>query len=196
MRNCGVCQHPEKPTIEELGLRREPCAKIAQHINEKMEKVGGEKVSQWQVWRHLQHLGERGALVVEPLPNGDLLARIERLITRLEGVATSASKAKQWGAAATALREVGRCLELLAKIAGLLQPANPSTRVAVAVSVNTVQSTSTMNEFELEQRIALEVSEATNHFDAATLDRLRRLAEGTVPKELSAYATESDELLG
>lgn len=178
MRNCGVCADPRKSTVEDLALRRESCAKIS-------EKIGEPRLSQWAIWRHLQHL-ERGQ-EVEPLPNGDLLARIEHLIARLESVATSAAKAKQWGAAATSLREVGRCLELLAKIAGLLQPMNPSVRVAVAVGVTTTKPANTLNEFELEERIALDVAEATNDFDAATLDRLRRLAERSHVKELVAH---------
>jgi hypothetical protein len=49
-----------------------------------------------------------------------LLARVGVLIASLEGIATKAEDAKQWLAAAGALREVGRCLRLLGELSGEL----------------------------------------------------------------------------
>jgi hypothetical protein len=54
---------------------------------------------------------------------GTLLARVEALIARLEGLATKAEDGKQWLAASGALREVGRCLRLLGELRGELGTA-------------------------------------------------------------------------
>jgi len=80
--------------------------------------------------------------------------------------------------------ELRRCLELVGRLSGQYQPGSPQIRVGVAVSVSTGHSTSELNEFELEQRIAAEVFEATNGFDPATISRLQRIAESSTSPAL------------
>ncbi len=114
-------------------------------------------------------------------PNLTLMDRIEDVIHRVDGIAVAAQGTKNWAAATGALRSGLRCCAgLLAKMGGLIQAGGRPINVAVGVHVDARgQQTSTLSEPELEQRIALEVSEATNGFDPATLDRLRQIAQNS-----------------
>lgn len=173
MRPCTVCAHQKRATIDDALLRNQSCAKIA-------DQVG---LSKWAIGRHSKHLDRGQAVVLENVDaNVPLVNRIESLIVRIEGVATAASLAKQWHAASMALREVRGCLELLARIHGLLQSGNSGARVAVAVSVNTAPSDArTLSSAALDEEIAIHVRDATNGFDPREIERLKELAETTRP---------------
>ena len=185
MRNCGVCTSEKRPLVDDALLRRISCQKIAHKTGFSMD----------QVWRHKQHM-ERPPVVVidQSSASMPLMDRVERIIGKLEGIAGAATNEKEWAAATSALSELRRCLELLGKLGGQLQPGSPQIRVGVAVNVNTSRSTSELNDFELQERVAQEVSEATSGFNPAVIARLQRLAEGSaMPKELSVYAAESED---
>jgi hypothetical protein len=160
MRRCKCCEHPERARIEDALLRREACAEIGARFG----------VSPWSVSRHSKHLG-RSIITSGTTP---LLDRLEALLDRLDSIATKATTGKDWRAACAALREVREGLELVAKLTGQYQAGHGSS-VAVAVNVTTSHPANGLTPHQLDTEIAVQVFEATNGFDADTIERMKRL---------------------
>jgi|SRR5579862_6725354 len=174
MRHCEVCRHEKRLLIEDARLRNISCQTIADSLRDDPVPLSLD-----QIWRHMKHMDRQPVVVLDTASASiPLVDRVENLVRKSEAIASAATGEKSWPAATGALREARCCLELLAKLTGQLTAGGTNVRVGVALSVTTPQATSTLSESELEQRIALEVFEATNGFDLATIDRLRRLAEG------------------
>jgi hypothetical protein len=174
MNRCKVCVHPERQKIEDLLLRKEPCATIGAQFG----------VSLWSVNRHSKHLG-RSVVVNGSQP---LLDRLEALLDRLESIASKAQSAKDWRAAVAGLREVREGLELLARLTGQMPSVGHGSSVAVAVNVTTGHQANELTPRELDVQIALEVYEATDHFNVETMERMRRLVarnDRTLPRSVS-----------
>lgn len=172
MRPCTVCKSPQRATIEDALLRKESSARIS-------ERVG---LSNWAILRHGKHL-ERG-IVVERMPvdaNVTLLERIEHVILRVDAIASAATFAKNWSAATLALRELRRCLELLAKVTGQLQLGGRPITVAVGLNISNREQprAGDMTDADLDRQLAMDVAEATHGFDPHEIERLRRLSQTT-----------------
>jgi hypothetical protein len=158
-----VCVHPQREKIEDALLRQEACEKIGIQFG----------VSQWSVGRHSKHLG-RSVITTGDRP---LLDRVSSLLDRLDSIAAKAQSAKAWSAVVAAMREIREALELLARLTGQMPSASQGVRVGVAVNVTTGHSAGDLSIRELDVEIAQSVAEATNNFDPATIERMRRLAQ-------------------
>jgi DNA-binding Lrp family transcriptional regulator len=176
MRPCTVCRHPERPAIENALLKRESSSRIA-------ERVG---LSNWSILRHRKHL-ERGVVVERVDPNLSLVERIELCSRRVDAIASAATMAKSWSAATQALRELRCCLELLARMSGVLKPAGINVAVGVGVNVNSHTQqlpAGKMTDLDLDYQLAMDVAEATHGFDEIEIARLRALAQQGVSRDL------------
>jgi hypothetical protein len=170
MRHCGVCRSEKRALIEDALLRKVACQKIA-------DETG---LSLSSIWRHSQHLDRQPAIVLsQSSASVPLVDRIENLVKKSEAIAAAATGAKSWQAATAALRECRACLEFLARLSGELQAGGTRVSVGVAVSVsNGHQATGGMSADQLELSIAEEVSQATDGFNPAEIQRLKALLAG------------------
>jgi hypothetical protein len=164
MPTCSICDHNERPAIETELLRRTACAKIAERYN----------VSWSAVWRHGQHL-ERSAILSDASIKTPVMTRLENLMVRLDSICAKATKSKEWNAAVLALREVRNCLELLAKMQGLISQGS-RIQLAVGVQINSgAQPAKSLSNADLDRQIAQDVYDATNGFDPEVIGRMQRL---------------------
>jgi hypothetical protein len=163
MRSCKVCVHEQRARIEDALLRKTALAKIG-------EQYG---ISLHIIWRHSKHIG-RSIITKGKTP---LIDRVEALMDRLESISAKAQSAKEWHACVSAMKEVRCSLELLAKLTGQMPAAGQGVTVGVAVNVSTSHSASNLNDRDLDVQIAVDVSEATNGFDQATIERMKRLVQ-------------------
>lgn len=163
MRACKACVHPKRNEIEDLLLRKTPHSKIG-------EQYG---ISLYSVFRHSKHLG-RSIVCAGDRP---LMDRLEALLNRLEQISEKAQSAKAWSATVSAMREVRETLELIARLTGEYPLASQGVRVGVSVNVATGHPANNLGDRDLELQLAMDVSEATNDFDPATIAKLQRLVQ-------------------
>lgn len=182
MRQCKVCAHPDRAAIEDALLRRTATVRIGEQFG----------VSQWSVVRHSKHLS-RSVICSGPTP---LLDRIEALTVRLESIVGHAESGKDWRCAVMAVREMRETLELVARLTGAMPSAGQGTRVAVAVNVTTGHPTSSLNDMDLDVQIAASVAEATDNFNAQTIERMKRLVARNRPALLMAGTQGNGDISG
>ena len=113
-RACTVCDHPNRDSIDEAIVSGESIRGIARRYN----------LSKDSVYRHsLNHVPQtirKAHVVQESARAGELLGRVERLISEAEGLleyGKTGEKAQAWAAG---IGELRRCLELLARVTGEL----------------------------------------------------------------------------
>jgi hypothetical protein len=167
MKPCKVCVHEKRAEIESAILRHEPHARIG-------ERTG---LSLYSVYRHSKHLG-RSIITKGKEP---LLDRVEALMSRLERIGQRAESGKDWRACIAVMRELRESLMFIGRLTGEILPTGQGVHVNVAMAVTTGRQTHDLSDGDLDTRIAMEVAQATDNFDPATIERLRRLAQKSMP---------------
>ncbi len=113
-RRCTICDHPQRPEIDEALVRGVTLWEIA----------GNYGISKSAVHRHAEaHIPEalRHALRASEVAHGDaLLGQVLELRDRALGVLTKAEGAEDHRTALAAIREARATVELLAKLVGEL----------------------------------------------------------------------------
>lgn len=126
---CQICCHPERAAIDRAIVENGSIRDIA----------GRFKVGRSSVDRHKKHIpkilakAKQAETVAE---SSTLLSRVEKLLARCESLFAKAEEAKEWGAAASAAREIRGSLELLAKLSGELKTGG----INVAITMNWIRS--------------------------------------------------------
>ena len=115
MKNCGICSHQERAAIDAALVDGTSLRAIA----------GQYGTTKSALDRHRKHIP--AALVkakeaAEVADAGTLLSRVERLMSRMEGICDKATQQQEWAGAVGAARELRCCLELLGKLSGELKP--------------------------------------------------------------------------
>ena len=113
-RRCTVCSHPERDAIDRAIVDGQPIRAIARQFG----------ISKDAVYRHsLRHLPEtvRNAHALREAKHADeLLDRVETLVSEAEGLLTFGKDKEQAKAWSDGIRELRKCLELLARVTGEL----------------------------------------------------------------------------
>jgi hypothetical protein len=179
MSRCGLCRHPDSNQLDALYLSNTPLRAIVAAAN---ANPTGPHVSLGQAHRHKQHVKD---LIRERLPAArqehacHLLERVEKLIGEAEGVLVCAKSSQDWKGATAAIGAATRLLELLGRVSGELVPQNAP---GLHLSIVNNKTTNVMHVGD-DLEISLLISEATNGFDSATIERFRALAAGQTDTE-------------
>lgn len=114
MKACTICSHPKRPALDRALVDGTSIRDIS----------GQFAVSRSAVDRHRKHLAPaltKAKHAAEVVESTGLLSRVERIMSRCELIAESATKAGDWLPAIAASRELRGCLELLGKLSGEIQ---------------------------------------------------------------------------
>ena len=118
-RPCSICQHPQRSEVEQALIDGEPFRVVAARF--------GTSTSTLQ--RHKAHLPAelvRAKQAAEVSQSDDLLQKVANLENDARRIQRKAEKAGDLRTAVSAIRELTRVIELLAKLRGELQ-AQPTT---------------------------------------------------------------------
>lgn len=122
---CKICAHKDRAAIDRAIVENDSLRSIAKQY----------LVSASAVNRHKKHIPKAltsAKRAAERTAANSLLNRVEKLVGRCERLLDSAEAAREWGAAASAAREIRGSIELLAKLGGELQSGG--ARVAIAIA--------------------------------------------------------------
>ena len=141
MRICTICGNSQRPAIDAALVIRTPLRSVARQF----------RLSRSALHRHRAHIPAaltKANEVKQATEATGLLGRIETLIHDCRSIAQKASKAQQWQAAVSALREVRSCLELLGQLSGELQRAGVNVGVNVNIGQRVLFDKMSRNELE------------------------------------------------
>jgi hypothetical protein len=128
-QSCTICRQRDRPAIDAALIENEPLRNIAKQYG----------VTSTSLHRHRQHLPRHllnAKQAQEATESTSLLDRVEKLIHRLDRIATRAEKDRAWSSAAGAIRETRGCLTLLARMRGELE----QTEVKIDVAFQCVEA--------------------------------------------------------
>jgi hypothetical protein len=116
-RTCAVCRHPNRDAIEQAVLSGKSLRDTARQFGTPQHPVSKDAVQ-----RHRPHMAELIAVAAErQISHGDDLAtQVRELIARARMLGEKAEQAADLRGAVMAVREMGRLLELTARLTGEL----------------------------------------------------------------------------
>lgn len=166
--NCKPCFHRDRRLIDQQLIVGQPMRAISAAFG----------LSLGSLHRHKSHVKVELASAIQARANdgleraGDLLQRVEVLLEEAGAVLASAKSTENWKGAVASIVACTRLIELLARLRGELRSGD------AGIHVNFTSNKVTINTHDDDRQIALLVSEATEGFSPAAIERLRALAEG------------------
>ncbi len=124
-RKCLVCESQHLKEIDQCLVNNESNRSIANRFDLSPAAVHRHRTN------HLPKILTKAKQAGEILESTSLMGRIERIMTRCEMIAETATKGKDWMPAIAASRELRGCLELLGKISGEIQSG---TRIGIGIN--------------------------------------------------------------
>ena len=128
-RKCTICESQRLREIDESLVSGNSIREIARTFAVPYHSVDRHKKN------HLPPLLAKAKQAEDVVEGTSLVDRIERIMARCEMIAETATKAKDWGPAIAASRELRGCLELLAKVSGELHTAKVNIGINGAKTV-------------------------------------------------------------
>src|SRR5690349_19615039 len=127
-RQCAVCAHPDRDLIERAIVAGEPNTRIARRCG-----ISNDSVDRNIKSNHVRHTVAQLPLRAEEsrrVESGDIVDKLQELITIAWDILTRSIDANQYSAAMSGVRELARIFELIARLTGQL---DEGTRVNVLV---------------------------------------------------------------
>jgi hypothetical protein len=120
---CTVCRHKKRKDIDRAVVDGQSNRRIATQF----------KISESAVQRHTEsHLPRLLAMAKhagEVADADDLLEKIERILVKCETISANAEKSKDWAPAVSALGQMKSCIELLMRVAGMMQLESTASKI-------------------------------------------------------------------
>ncbi len=157
-RACAVCIHRDRDSIDEAIASGVPIRKIARQHN----------ISKDSVYRHAQnHLPEtvkKAHAIKEAGRASELLDRVETLVSEAEGLLKHGKDEKKAKAWSDGIRELRKCLELLARVTGELdeRPQINFTTLPEWVEIRTLILTAVDGFPDVKRKVVDAIHSATN----------------------------------
>jgi len=124
-RKCVVCESKQLREIDKSLVNNESKRSVANRFDLSPAAVQRHKTN------HLPKSLTKAKQAGEIVESTSLMGRIERIMSRCEMIAETATKGKDWMPAIAASRELRACLELLGRVSGQL-----STGTMVGIKIN------------------------------------------------------------